>query len=107
MATVISVSNLFQLNFNFDMVARANDVMPVLVSNMRLHGLQIYSGYEDDVEWGARDIIQFVTKHYKSTIGKNKIMTKMFNMHQIASPYRKRPYRSQCLMQDFGKRVRF
>ncbi|XP_067930795.1 F-box only protein 39-like [Watersipora subatra] len=58
-----------EVNFEFDQIPAYHDIRPILVAPLPLHGLYIWSGYEENEEdWRICDSLKHISKNFSKTL---------------------------------------
>ncbi|OWF44918.1 F-box only protein 39-like [Mizuhopecten yessoensis] len=58
-----------QVMFWFDSVAKSTEIIPILVPEIPVQDVHIWTGYEDDVDWNLSHTITHIANSYAATLG--------------------------------------
>ncbi|XP_033749084.1 F-box only protein 39-like [Pecten maximus] len=65
---LVSVCPNLQVMFWFDSVAKSTEVIPILVPEIPVQDVHIWTGYEDDADWNLSDIIVHIADSFATTL---------------------------------------
>lgn len=62
-----------EVNLEFDQVPSYTEIAPILVPEIPLRGLYIWSGYEEEEDWRVGDTLNYVSKYFSKSLGEKYV----------------------------------